>query len=69
MKIGYTFHAEYMIEKRKLQKFWVEEAIKYPDKLEKYKGKYYARRRLDGVTIEVVYEREKHIKIITVYPV
>ena len=58
-----------MIEKRKLQKFWIEEAIKYPDKLEKYKGKYYARRRLDGVTIEVVYEREKHIKIITVYPV
>ena len=43
MKIGYTFHAEYMIEKRKLQKFWIEEAIKYPDKLEKYKGKYYAR--------------------------
>ena len=72
MRIIYTNHAGYMLEKRGIEKTWVEETIKYPDKTEKKDGKYYARKKLNGLTIEVTYEiieegGKKYIKVITVY--
>jgi len=68
MEYIFTTHAEYRIEKRKLTKEEVIEAIKYPDKTLKKHEKYYAQKNIGNGTIEVVHERtEKYIKIITVY--
>jgi len=67
MEIIYTFHAKLMVRKRKIEEVWIKEAIKSPDKVENEFGKYYARKKLNGLTIEVAYEKKKYIKIITVY--
>ncbi|MBI2663895.1 DUF4258 domain-containing protein [Candidatus Woesearchaeota archaeon] len=70
MEIRYTFHSEEQIKERKIEKVWVEETIKHPDETEKEgKNKYYARKTLNGITLEVVYVKEKYIKVVTVYPV
>ena len=67
MEIIYTNHALYSMKNRKIEKVWVEEAIKSPDLLEKEPEKYYARKKLNGLSIEVVFEKKKYIKVITVY--
>ena len=67
MKLVYTNHAEYSIKKRKIEKIWIEEAIKSPDKVEKEFGKFYARKKLNGFSIEVIYEKKRYIKVITAY--
>ena len=67
MEVKYTLHAKYIMKSRKIDKVWVEEAIKSPTKIEKEFDKYYARKKLDGLSIEVVYIKEKYIKVITVY--
>jgi hypothetical protein len=56
-----------MIKERKAEEVWVEEAIKSPDKIEKEFGKFYARKKLNGLSLEVVYIKEKYIKVLTVY--
>jgi len=69
MNIVYTEHAEDQIRDRKFEKVWIEEAIKHPDKtIRESKNRYYAVKKLNGITIEVVYEKERYIKVITVYP-
>jgi len=69
MKIVFTKHAEEQIKERKIERLLVEETIKYADKTRKEgKNKYYARRKINGFTLEVVYIRENYIKVITVYP-
>mgnify|MGYP001608060651 CR=1 FL=1 len=69
MNIVYTAHAEDKIRDRKFKKVWIEEAIKYPDEtIREGKNKYYTVKKLNGITIEVVYEKERYIKVITVYP-
>lgn len=67
MKIEYSLHAWKRIGKRKLIKVWVEEAIRFPDKLERLGKKHYVTKRLNGVVLQVVYVKEKYIKIITLY--
>ena len=67
MEIRYTFHAKIMLKERKIQQVWVEETIKSPNKSEREFGKYYARKKLNGKSIEVVYMKEKYIKVITAY--
>lgn len=67
MEIKYTFHSECRAKKRKIKKVWIEEAIKFPDKVEKEFDKIYARKKLNGLTIEVVYVKEKYIKVLSVY--
>ncbi len=67
MKIKYTIHAEYTISTRKIEKLWVEEALKSPDKIEKEFNRCYARKKLNGLSIEKVYEKKKYIKVITAY--
>lgn len=67
MEIVYTIHAKDSIEKRKIEKVWVEEAIKSPDGLSDDGEKYYARKKLNGLSIEIVYSKERYIRVITVY--
>ena len=70
MKIIFTEHAEKQIRERKIEKRLIEETIKYADKTRKAgKNKYYACKKVNGFSIEVVYIRENYIKVITVYPV
>ena len=65
MQIIYTKHAEFQIEDRKIQKVWVEETIKAPDKVKRNVNKYYAVKKLNGETLKVVYVKERYIKVIT----
>ncbi|MBI2004191.1 DUF4258 domain-containing protein [Candidatus Pacearchaeota archaeon] len=70
MKIIFTEHAEKQIKERKIEKRLIEETIKYADKIRKAgKDKYYASKKVNGFSIEVVYVRENYIKVITVYPI
>jgi len=68
MDIIFTRHAEYRLKKRGLLKHEIIDAIKYPNKIIKKRGKYLFRKRLEKGTIEVCCEKtERNIKIITVY--
>ncbi|MBI2649948.1 DUF4258 domain-containing protein [Candidatus Woesearchaeota archaeon] len=68
MKITFTSHAKYRIEKRKILEQEVIDAIKHPDKTIKRHDKYYFQKRLERGTIEVSCEKtERIINIITVY--
>ena len=53
MKIIFTNHARYRIEKRKILEDEVIDAIKNPDKTVKRHNKYYFQKRLNRGTIEV----------------
>lgn len=68
VQIKYTLHAEGQIKERKFGKVWVEETIKRPDLTQRFGKKYYVSKKLNGLTIEVVYVKERYIKGITVYP-
>lgn len=68
MRIVYTKHAQEQIEERKIEYAWIESTIKSPDFTErKILAKYMARKRLNGKSLEVVYIKERYIKIVTVY--
>ncbi|MBI5148546.1 DUF4258 domain-containing protein [Candidatus Pacearchaeota archaeon] len=67
MDIVFTEHAKEMVEKRKITKDDVISTIKYPEKIKKKEGKYYAQKNIGRGRIEVVYEKDKYIKIITLY--
>jgi len=67
MNIIFTEHAKDRIKKRKITEDEVINAIKYPEKTEKREGKYYAQKNIGRGKIEVAYEKEKYIKIISVY--
>ena len=68
MDIYYTSHAEEQIRERKIEKVWVEETIKRPDLTKHIGHKYRVTKKLNGLTLEVVYLKQKYIKIITIYP-
>ena len=65
MQIIYTKHAELQIGERHIEKVWIEETIKAPDKVKRKGNKYYAVKKLNGNTLKVVYVKEKYIKVIT----
>jgi hypothetical protein len=67
MKIEYTIHADYKIRKLGLPYVWVEETIKLPDNFRRDGGKSIVTKKLNGITLEVVYEKEKNIKVVTCY--
>lgn len=68
MKIKYTDHAKYQLRERKIERVWIEETIKRPDRLVKIGKKHYSIKKLDGHTLKVIYiEGEKYIKVITTY--
>ena len=67
MEIIFTEHIKDRIEKRKITEEEIINTIKYPEKTYKREGKYYAQKNIGRGKIEVVYEKDKYIKIITVY--
>ncbi len=67
MDIVFTDHAKNRIRKRKIKKEEVIDAIDYPDKIHKLEGKYYSQKDLRRGKIEVVYQKDKYINVITVY--
>ena len=73
MKIKYTEHAKERLEKRKITEDEVTNTIRFPEKLTKEHGKYYAQKDIGRGKIEVVYgrienpEEGKYLNIITVY--
>ncbi len=68
MKIVFTYHAREQMRLRNIEEVWVREVVKYPDKTEKLSNdKYLARRKINGLKLEVIYLQQKYKKIITVY--
>ena len=68
MRIILTVHAGFRIRKRKISYEEIIETLKWPEKLIKKDGKYYAQRNLGRGRIEIVCEKtENYIKIVTVY--
>lgn len=67
MDIHYTFHAEYQLNERKVEKIWVEETIKSPDQTKRTGNKYYIIKKINGKTLKVVYVKERNIKVVTIY--
>ena len=67
MNIIYSNHAEKQIKERTLLKIWVEETIKFPHFVKREGFKFYAIRKLDSMTLKVVYTKETYIKVITSY--
>ncbi|MBI2629257.1 DUF4258 domain-containing protein [Candidatus Pacearchaeota archaeon] len=67
MEIVFTEHSKERMQIRKITEEEINEAIKYPEEVRKKEGKYYARKNIGRANIEVVYEKEKYIKIITIY--
>lgn len=58
MEISYSAHAEEQINERKIEKDWVKETIRSPDHTQKKTPeKYILRKKLNGISIEVVYVR------------
>lgn len=68
MEVFYTLHVKKRMLRKKIEKIWVEEALKHPDYISKDNRAYYAKKRLNGMSIEVVYIiKESYIRVITVY--
>lgn len=67
MDIVYTNHAEDQITERKIEKIWVEEAVKWPHHIQRDGDKYSVIRKLNGFTLQVIYVKERYIKIITAF--
>lgn len=68
MKVTFTLHALQRLEKRKLLKEEIIEAIHYADKVIKEHEKYYFQKHLERGNIEIVCEKtERDIKVITIY--
>ena len=69
MEIKYTLHAEVQIERRKLEKVWIEETIRSPDTIKKEGSKFYVIKKLNRITIKVVYVKAKYINVITLFEI
>ena len=67
MKIVYTEHAKERLKKRKITEEEISEIIKRPDNTKKIGGKYYSQKNIGRANLEIVYEKDKYIKIITIY--
>jgi len=67
MEIKYTSHVLDKCSERKIEKVWIEETIKKPDRVKNEGYKWYAVKKLNGKTLKVVYIKQNYIKIITVF--
>lgn len=67
MKIVFTEHAKERLNKRKITEEEVIEAIKFSEKAVKKKGLYYVQKNIQRANIEIVYEKDKYIKVVTIY--
>ena len=67
MEIIFTKHALARMKKRQITEDEIINSIQYPEKISKRVGKFYVQKNIDRANIEVVYEKDKYIKVITVY--
>ncbi len=67
MHIIYTEHAKERLKKRKITQEEIELALKYPDITIKEGEKYIVRKNIGRANIEVVYEKDRYIKVVTIY--
>ena len=67
MNVVFTEHLKERLRKRKISEDEVIQTIKSPERLTKEEDKYYAKKNIGRGIIEVVYERENYIKVVTVY--
>ena len=67
MNIIFTEHAKERMRGRKITEEEIVEVIKTPQNTRKQEGKYYAQKNIGRANIEVVYEKDKYIKVITIY--
>lgn len=68
MKIVLTQHVKEQMEERGISEDEVINTVKYSESIQKIDDLYYARKKTIQGTIEVVYEKQNYIKVITVYP-
>ena len=67
MNILFTKHAREQMEERGISEDEVMNTLKYPENIQKIGDLYYAQKKTNQGTIEVVYEKQNYIKVITVY--
>lgn len=67
MDIEFTDHIRNRLKKRKIKEEEIINTIKNPDKEYILEGKLYAQKNLGRGKIEVIYQKDKYIKVITVY--
>lgn len=67
MEIIFTEHAKDRMKKRGITEDEIIQTIKNPDNTKKQGGNYYAQKNIGRANIEVVYEKDKYIKVITIY--
>ncbi|MBS3065669.1 DUF4258 domain-containing protein [Candidatus Pacearchaeota archaeon] len=67
MEVIFTEHAKERLQRRDITEEEAISAIKYPDKTSKKEGRYYVQKDIGRAKIEIVYEKDKYIKIITIY--
>ena len=68
MNIVLTKHVKEQMEERGISEDEVMNTLKYPESTQKIDGLYYSQKRTGQGIIEVVYEKQNYIKVITVYP-
>ncbi len=67
MDIEFTDHIKNRLKKRKIKINEIIDAINNPDNIYEMEGKYYSQKNLGRGIIEVIYQKDKYIKVITVY--
>ncbi len=67
MEIKFTNHARERLKKRGISEEDVIETVNNAENTNKRGGKYYAQKNIGRGKIEVVYEKDKYIKIVTIY--
>ena len=67
MEIIFTKHALLRMKKRKITKDEIINSIKHPENISKKENKFYVQKNIDRANIEIVYEKDKYIKVITAY--
>jgi len=67
MEIIFTKHALLRMKKRKITKDEIINSIKHPENTSKKENKFYVQKNIDRANIEIIYEKDKYIKVITVY--
>lgn len=68
MNIIFTKHAKDQMKERGISEDEVMNTLKFPENTEKIDDLYYAQKKTNQGIIEVVYEKQNYIKVITVYP-
>jgi len=69
VNIVFTKHAKERMERRGISEDEVINVIKFPEKTRKVDNIYYVRKKLASGTIEIVFEKENYIKVITLYSI